>query len=78
MTAKLAAKYTTALATLRDRKEAGATGLEYAGMIMVAALIVGLVYGAVDSANIDTKVGDAIDKLFSGGKTAGGSGGSPT
>ena len=41
MTAKLSAKFTTALTTLRDRKEAGATGLEYAGMIAVAALVGG-------------------------------------
>ena len=44
MTAKLAAKYTTTIATLRDQREAGATGLEYAGMIAVAALVVALIY----------------------------------
>jgi len=67
MTSKLAANFTTALATLRDRKEAGATGLEYAGMIAVAALVVALIWGAIDSAGVDTEVGEAIKDLFSPG-----------
>lgn len=64
MTAKLAAKYTTAVATLRDRQEAGATGLEYAGMIAVAALVVALIWGAIDKAGVPASVKTAITDLF--------------
>lgn len=64
MTAKLAANFTTALCTIRDRKEAGATGLEYAGMIAVAALVVALIWGAINGAGVDGKVSDAITDLF--------------
>lgn len=64
MTAKLAANYTTAIATLRDRREAGATGLEYAGMIAVAALVVALIWGAIDKAQVPAKVSTAITDLF--------------
>lgn len=67
MTAKLSAKFTTALTNLRDRKETGATGLEYAGMIAVAALVVALIWGAIDGAGVDTSVADAITDLFSPG-----------
>lgn len=66
MTAKLAANFTTALATLRDRKEAGATGLEYAGMIMVAAMVVGIVYTAVKNGNVAASIATEIGELFSG------------
>lgn len=66
MTAKLAANVTTALATLRDRKEAGATGLEYAGMIMVAAMIVGIVYSAVQEGDVKGSVSKEITELFNG------------
>ena len=67
MTAKLAANYTTTIATLRDRREAGATGLEYAGMIAVAALVVALIWGAINGADVTGKVSTAITDLFSPG-----------
>ena len=67
MTAKLAANVTTALAAMRDRKEAGATGLEYAGMIVVAAMVVGIVYTAVSEGQVAESIGKEIDELFSGG-----------
>ena len=66
MTAKLAANVTTALAAMRDRKEAGATGLEYAGMIMVAAMIVGIVYSAVQEGDVKGSVSKEITELFNG------------
>ncbi len=67
MTAKLAANFTTALTTLRDRKEAGATGLEYAGMIAVAALVVALIWSAISGADVTSKVKTAIEDLFTVG-----------
>ena len=66
MTAKLAANFTTALVALRDRKEAGATGLEYAGMIMVAAMVVGIVYTAVKNGDVAGSIATEIGELFSG------------
>ena len=66
MTAKLAANVTTALAAMRDRKEAGATGLEYAGMIMVAAMVVGIVYTAVKNGDVAGSIATEIGELFSG------------
>lgn len=66
MTAKLAANFTTALVALRDRKEAGATGLEYAGMIMVAAMVVGLVYQAVQGFGVGGKITEELGQLFDG------------
>ena len=67
MTAKLAANFTTALTTLRDRKEAGATGLEYAGMIAVAALVVALIWSVISGADVTSKVKTAIEDLFTVG-----------
>lgn len=67
MTTKLAAKYTTTVATMRDRREAGATGLEYAGMIAVAALVVALVWTAINGADVTGKISTAISDLFSPG-----------
>ena len=67
MTAKLAANFTTALTTLRDRKEAGAPGLEYAGMIAVAALVVALIWSAISGADVTSKVKTAIEDLFTVG-----------
>ena len=67
MTANLAANFTTALTTLRDRKEAGATGLEYAGMIAVAALVVALIWSAISGADVTSKVKTAIEDLFTVG-----------
>lgn len=67
MTAKLAANFTTALVTLRDRKETGATALEYVGMILVAALVVGAVWGAIKNQGIDEKVATAVTKILTGG-----------
>lgn len=68
MTTKLAARYTTAISTmedrLNDRREAGATGLEYAGMIAVAALVVYLVYTAIDAGGVGDSIKTAITDLF--------------
>ena len=67
MTAKLAARYNTTMHVLKERREAGATGLEYAGMIAVAALVVALIWTAIQGSGIEGKISEAIDKLFSPG-----------
>ena len=66
MTAKLAANFMTALATLRERNETGATALEYAGMVLVAALVVGAVYTAVSGADVAGRMGTAISEILPG------------
>ncbi|MBL8931206.1 MAG: hypothetical protein JNL54_13880 [Kineosporiaceae bacterium] len=66
MSHKLAARFVTTMHLLRDRREAGAAGLEYAGMVIVAALIVVAVYGAIDGADIAGKVSDAVNKILNG------------
>lgn len=66
MTAKLAANFTTTLATLRERNEAGATALEYAGMILVAALVVGAVFTAISGVDVAGKVTAAVAKILPG------------
>ncbi|GGL39654.1 hypothetical protein H9L10_13440 [Phycicoccus endophyticus] len=65
MTHKLAARFTAAASTARSEK--GATGLEYAGMIAVAALVVGLVWTAIQGADVGGKISSAISDLFSPG-----------
>lgn len=65
MTHRLAARLTTTLATLRDARERGATGIEYAGMILIAAVVVGAIYGAVGGADLEGKVTKTIEKVFS-------------
>lgn len=66
MTAKLAAKFTTTMHALEERREAGATGLEYAGMILVAAIVVGAIFAAVQGVDVQGKVKTAIDKILPG------------
>lgn len=47
----------------RDR---GASLVEYAGLVVLAAVILGLIYWAVTQAQIGNKVRDAINNLLSG------------
>lgn len=67
MSAKLAARYISTINSLQARREAGATGLEYAGMIVVAAMVVGLVYTAINSGTVQNGISNAISAIFSPG-----------
>ena len=69
MTAKLAAKLTTATTRLTDR-EKGASALEYVGMVVIAALIIGFVYTALTGADIGGKLKSAVDAILSGHGTS--------
>lgn len=64
MTTKLAARYITALATMADRKERGATALEYIGMIIVAAIVVGAVIGVIEGLGISSIVSDNVNTIL--------------
>lgn len=65
MTAKLATKYISLVDTIAARREAGASGIEYAGMIVVAALVVSLIVAGVNGANVTGNVTRLIGEIFS-------------
>ena len=48
---------------LRDRRDRGASALEYGALIVVAALIVGILYSLIDG-TVRTKISEAITSLF--------------
>lgn len=64
MTTKLAARYINTLATMADRKERGATALEYIGMIIVAAIVVGAVIGVIEGLGISSIVSDNVNTIL--------------
>lgn len=68
MTAMMAAQLTTVMHVMnvRLKEERGATALEYVGMILVAALIVGAVFTAIREVELGTKISDAIGKILGG------------
>lgn len=46
----------------RDR---GANLIEYAGLIVLAAFIIGLIFAAVKAVHLNTKLSTAVSKIFS-------------
>ncbi|MEU4827529.1 DUF4244 domain-containing protein [Actinomadura sp. NPDC023710] len=60
---------------LRERRDRGATGIEYAALILVAAAVIGVLIAVVNS-TLKTQFTNAINNLFGGGN--GGGGGQPT
>ncbi len=74
---ELAARFQTAKHVVWERlaqRERGASALEYVGMVLVAAVIVGAVYGAVQGDVIKTAVGNAIKTIVTGPSAGGGGG----
>lgn len=70
MTHKAAAKFIVAKDTFTRRlgeAERGGPGMEYVGMIVVAALLVGIIYGAIEGGDIGGQIGTLISEIFSGG-----------
>ena len=63
MTHALAARYTTYLATARDRREAGQNSLEYLGMALVAGVVIAAIYGVVKGADVTTQIKKAWDAI---------------
>lgn len=74
MTAMMAAQMTTVMHVMTGRlkEERGASALEYVGMILVAALVVGGVWTAVNGNDIPGKVSTAISEILGGGGGEGG------
>lgn len=67
MTNKAAAKFTVAQHVLAERAangERGASAIEYVGMLIVAAIIVGAIFTVIEGVNIEDKVQDAVDKVL--------------
>lgn len=59
MTHSLAARYSTYVATMKDRRESGQNSLEYLGMALVAGVVIAAIYSVVTGADVTTKIGDA-------------------
>ncbi|MBO2463762.1 Flp family type IVb pilin [Actinomadura violacea] len=51
---------------LQARRERGATGIEYAALILVSAAIIGVLIAVVNS-TLKTQFTGALNKLFGGG-----------
>ncbi|WEV77347.1 hypothetical protein O9K63_12195 [Janibacter cremeus] len=67
MTYKAAAKFTVAKHTLTQRlaeQERGASALEYVGMLIVAAIIVGAVITVIDGADVQGAVTEAVNEIL--------------
>lgn len=67
MTKKLVAVQVWFDKAVEGRRDAGQGTLEYVGMIIVAALVVVAVAGAVDGGKIAEKATEMIDKVLNGG-----------
>ncbi|MBK8730804.1 MAG: hypothetical protein IPM00_16320 [Tetrasphaera sp.] len=65
MTHKLAARYTTYLATLNDRREAGQNSLEYLGMALLAGVVLVAIFKVINGSDVGTKIGDAWKNITS-------------
>lgn len=68
MTAMMAAQLTTVMHVMnvRLKEERGASALEYVGMILVAALVVGAVFSVVRDAGVKSEITSAINKILGG------------
>lgn len=78
---QVAATFTTIQHSLRARlmnSERGASALEYVGMILVAAVVVGAVAGALSSDAISGAIDPKIDDILNIGGGGGGGEGSGT
>lgn len=74
MTHKAAAKFFVAQHVLTERlsnRERGASALEYVGMIIVAAVVVGAVAGLLTDGKIKGALGPAINGILGTGEGAG-------
>lgn len=49
-------------------KDRGAGLVEYAGLIVLAVIVLGAIYAAFKASGFQSKLGKEIDKIFSGGK----------
>lgn len=71
MTNKAAAKFTVAQHVLAERAangERGASAMEYVGMLIVAAIIVGAIIGVIKPDTITKAVQNAVNTILNQGK----------
>ncbi|MGL4743970.1 MAG: hypothetical protein ACRCXL_06215 [Dermatophilaceae bacterium] len=66
MTHAVAARYTTLVATLQDRREAGQNALEYLGMALVAGVIVAAIAGVLKGTAITKYMDNAWEDIIKG------------
>ncbi|WP_433327554.1 hypothetical protein [Spirillospora sp. CA-294931] len=52
----------------RERGDRGASALEYGALIAVAAVVIAILYGAING-TFAKKVGEAVENLFKGGSS---------
>ena len=64
MTHSLAARYTTAVESLKDRREAGQNSLEYLGMALVAGIVIAAIVGVVNSGAVGGKIQEAWNNII--------------
>ncbi|WP_338749335.1 hypothetical protein [Janibacter alittae] len=67
MTHKVAAKFIVVQHTLSQRlsdRERGASALEYVGMLIVAAIIVGAVITVINDADVAGAVTDSVNEIL--------------
>ena len=57
---------TDVMTALAARRERGADALEYVGMVVLAALIVGAIVGVVNQETIGKAMEDAVTKIVGG------------
>lgn len=50
-----------------DEREKGASALEYVGIILIAALIVGGIWTALSGVDVTGSVSDAVNDIFNSG-----------
>lgn len=55
---------TDAMSALAARRERGADALEYVGMVVLAALIVGAIVGVVNQETIGNAMRDAVGQIL--------------
>ncbi len=57
-------KLVATMQALKERREKGADALEYVGMVLIAAFVVGTLVAAVQAAGLQAKVSEAINKIL--------------
>jgi hypothetical protein len=68
MTRMFVATKVRMMKAVEGREDAGQGALEYIGAILIAAILIGVIAGAVKGWDVGSKVTDAIDSIFTKAK----------